>query len=441
MKLLVLFLATAAVASASLFSGKRVDFKEDGTIMIQGMSGKQVVIKKPLYGLRNLQIDATGPNTLVIKDLNNNQVDTERNVEYNSKNYDDFLEERNKPEYYNVDIPAFHRESAMNNPLTENNNYPEVSYPGKYSSGLNVLKDQNVDQYFYNLFFKMFDREMVKNILNQQQMYDQKYNRLEFIATTWDFVFTQGVFDQQYLIKIINNNMLRTLLVQLGFFDKEVLAQIMYTYENQGVYDQYLLQKLVNTQVLKYFFIEHGVSVYDILGQTSYKQYYGNNEGTYGLNNRYNGYNILERIVSEPVWRNVMIQYGIFNKNILDQILYQYNTQGVYNQVLLKQLVNKQALYNILIQYGVVDQVLLRQFIINENLGLNFLFENNFFKQTQQMTFNQLSGVYGNNPEYTGMQMLKRKYRSFLNEDPDYEYNPGLGRSNTFTFRYPLIMV
>jgi len=426
MKLFVLVLATAAVASASLFGGKKVDIRDDGTIVIQGDSGKQVFVKKPYgpYSQRNIEIDVTGPNTLAkrIQIDNNNQVSIESGVEYSIPTGDDeYVEDRNKRAY---SFPAITEEGKD---LEQSRNQEQ------YLPRLNGMENQYNYQYFYSLLFKIFDRQFIMNFLNRQQMYNQFYYEQKSMNEIWDIVFAQeGIFDHQYLIEIINTPELRTWFVQHGYFNKAVLDEILYAYKTEGVYKQYLLTRLVNTQVLKYFFMKHGVSVYDILGQNTYKQYYGSNtfynKGIYG-------YSMLEKVLSQPNLRNAMVQYGIFNKNILDQILHNYSVNGVYDRLLLRQLVNKQALYNVLVQCGVVDKTVLRQWVDNEYLGLRFLFKTNFFQQTPKMNYNRSYRVYGNVPEFdmNGGNFFKNFFYG-----KQYEYNQGPYNYGKQYYQYPM---
>ncbi|XP_045475133.1 uncharacterized protein LOC123681015 [Harmonia axyridis] len=503
MKFLVLFLAVAALASAKP-DRNYIDIKQDGTIYIESEEGKQIWISKNygLNGQKKIEIEVTGPNGLakMYKFDYNNQVNFESGMGYTNlntfnKNYQDqydildvifreylgYVDEYTYQQLLNkvhkavlngyfdgqvlyilqalVEDTKWDNLSSgrysygqfgdLLNKMTQQNKYG-LRFLGKLFQGQDVYdqeyKQYNVN-YYYNAVMRIFDRQVLKTVLLQQQMYNQEiYGQYSF-EKMWNMIFTQqGIFDHQYLVEIINNQELRNWFVQRGFFDREVLDQILDAYKTQGVYDQFLLPKLVNTQELKYFFVKNGISVYDILGQNSYNQYYGNtysnkgfyglnkgfyglnkgfyglNKGFYGLNKGIYGYNMLEKIISEPMFRNVMIQYGIFNKNILDQILYQYNTQGVYDQVLLRQLVNKQALYNVLVQYGVVDQVVLRQFLENQNLGFSFLFKKNFFEQTPRMTYNHLLGAYGNAPEY-GYRFGGNYLKNFLYGQQYYGYN------------------
>ncbi|KAL3269140.1 hypothetical protein HHI36_008220 [Cryptolaemus montrouzieri] len=94
MKFLVLLLATAALASASLIGRKAVDVQEDGTIFIKGENGKQILISKQYgpYGQNNIEIEVTGPNTVTKKiQINDqNKVSVEQSTGYFVPNtYDD----------------------------------------------------------------------------------------------------------------------------------------------------------------------------------------------------------------------------------------------------------------------------------------------------------------------------------------------------------------
>ncbi|XP_044754553.1 uncharacterized protein LOC123313652 [Coccinella septempunctata] len=486
MKFLVLFLATAALASATFIGGKYIDIKEDGTIYIKGEDGKQIYITKHYgpYGQKNIKIEVTGPNNFVkmyemdyntqvpygigmgdhiISTLDKTNQDQYDILDVIFREYLGYVDENTYQQLLNkvqkavfngyfdgqilTILQALIEDSkwdnlitgpvgGVRNKMTHQNKYglgifgKLLKTPGFYGQGYNQY-DVN---YYYNVLMKIFDRQVLKTILIQGEMYTQGMYGQYSYEKMWDMIFThEGIFDHHYLVEIINNEMLRTWFVQHGFFDKVVLDQILYTYKTEGVYDQYLLQRLVNTQVLKYFFVNRGISVYDILGQTTYNQYYGNtffNKGIYG-------YTMLEKIITNPIWRNVLVQYGIFHKNVLDQILYIHNTQGVYDQVLMSQLVNKKVLYNILVQYGVVDQTVLRQFVDNEYLGLSFLFKNNFFQQTPRMTYKGLFGVTDNVPEYTrymyGGNYLKNWYGQQYYGDKQVPYSYG-----KFFHQYPV---
>ncbi|XP_044755544.1 uncharacterized protein LOC123314357 [Coccinella septempunctata] len=476
MKFLVLFLATVTFASATFIGGKYIDIKEDGTVYIKGEDGKQIYITKHYgpYGQKNFEIEVTGPNNFAktYQFGYNNQVQYGEGMGYPifntlNKNYQDqydildvifreylgYVDEYTYQQLLNkvhqavlngsfdgqvlyilqalVEDPKWNtlvsgqnfygQIGGFSNKMTQQNKYGLGFFgkffktPGFYGQGYNQY-DVN---YYYNVLMKIFDRQVLKTILIQGEKYNQEIYGQYSYEKMWDMIFThEGIFDHHYLVEILNNEMLRTWFVQHGFFDKVVLDQIFYAYKTEGVYDQYLLQRLFNTQALKYFFVNRGISVYDILGQTTYNQY-GNtffNKGIYG-------YNMLEKIITNPTWRNVLVQYGIFDKNVLDQILYRYNTQGLYDQELLTQLVNKQALYNFLVQYGIVDQTVLGKYVDNEYLGLNFLFKNNFFQQTPRTTYKHLFGV----PQYTtNMKMYGGEYwKDFLYGQQYYGYNKG----------------
>ncbi|XP_045475142.1 uncharacterized protein LOC123681023 [Harmonia axyridis] len=332
MKFLVLFLAVAALASAKPVRNY-IDIKQDGTIYIESEEGKQIWIHKNygLNGQKKIEIEVTGPNGLakMYKFDYNNQVNYESGMGYTNlntfeKNYQDqydivdvifreylgYVDEYTYQQLLNKVHKAVlngwfdgqvlyilqalvedtkwenlisgrysYEQTDVLNKMTQQNKYG-LGYWGKLfkgQGGYEQVYQQYDVNYYYNVLMKIFDRQVLKTILLQGQIYNQEmYGQYSF-EKIWNMVFThQGIFDHQYLVEIINNQVLRNWFVQKGFFDKVVLDQIIYTYKTQGVYDQYLLQRLVNTQVVKYFFIQHGVSVYDILGQTIYKQYNSN---------------------------------------------------------------------------------------------------------------------------------------------------------------------
>ncbi|KAL3269139.1 hypothetical protein HHI36_008219 [Cryptolaemus montrouzieri] len=403
MKFLVLFLATAALASASLIGRKAVDVQEDGTIIIKGENGKQILISKEYgpYGQKNIEIEVTGPNTVTkkIQIDDQNQVNIEHGVEYHiPSTYDDVR---------SFEVNRYRR-SFMDQ--SQNDIFSEIvrEYQG-------VVDEESYQELLDQVQKAVVQGRISSNVLYFLQALNEYSNELLSSGYGYNNLYTKnnnnyygkGVYEQQ----------------KYGRFFKNLFFQgqqgVMYHQDSQQFLRNVLIQ-IFDQRYLFNYLSQQGVFYRGTYEQESLEnvlEYFLNNQGIFDKT-------FLIELLNTPVLRNILVEEGIFNKSIVQQIMYVFSTQRTYDQELLEQLVNKQALKYQLINQGIFQNYVFTQFVVKDVLTTG-LYQNEFYGQEQlvQMVKNRAlrqilvqQGIFNENVVYKLLVALKsqRSYTQTL---------------------------
>ncbi|KAK9873482.1 hypothetical protein WA026_022894 [Henosepilachna vigintioctopunctata] len=239
---------------------------------------------------------------------------------------------------------------------------------------------QNVHEILTQILFRIFNKQVLMNLYSE---YQQNWNQ-----NVWEVILNhEEIFDKEVLVELIRQPFLRNILVQEGIFDKYVLQQIMSYYNVHQTYDQVLFEELVNKVALKNWLFKLGF--YD-----KYFVYQFFNRATYGSpsNSMEYGQEYLIKVVRNPELRSFLVEQGVFNENILKQFLHHLETQGVYDEQLLRQLINKQFLRNFFVQQG-YDYHFLNQVVADEIYGLHIFLKMHNYHQVPEYYYRQVGDM------------------------------------------------
>ncbi|KAK9890762.1 hypothetical protein WA026_012107 [Henosepilachna vigintioctopunctata] len=242
--------------------------------------------------------------------------------------------------------------------------------------GHQAFYGQNVHEILSDIFFRIFNRQVLMNLYSE---YQQNWNQ-----NVWEEILNhEEIFDKEVLIQLIRQPFLRNILVQEGIFNKYVLQQILSYYNVHQTYDQVLFEKLFNKVALKNWLYKLGF-------HDKYFVYQFFNRATYGsrFNSVEHGQEYLIQVLRNPELRTFLIEQGVFNEYIVKQFLHHLESQGVYDEHLLGQLINKQILRNFFVQHG-FDYHFLNQVFADEIYGLNVYLKMHFFHQVPEFYYKQ----------------------------------------------------
>ncbi|KAK9890758.1 hypothetical protein WA026_012105 [Henosepilachna vigintioctopunctata] len=253
--------------------------------------------------------------------------------------------------------------------------------------GHQAFYGQNVHEVLTDILFRIFNKQVWLNLFSQY-VYQQTWTQ-----NVWDHIMYQpDIFDYDVLEQLIRQPALRDMMVREGIFDKYVLEQVLSYYNVHQTYDHVLFEQLVNKTVLKNWLFKLGFYDKYVLYQFFNRRIYESTFGSMELCQKW-----LLQVVNNPVLRTFLVQQGVFNEDVLEQVL---QIQGFYSEKMIEQLINKAVLRNFFIQHGFVNYNVLEKLLSNEIFGLKVYLKVQFFQHIPEFSFKQFMSQRSYSPEF-----------------------------------------